>query len=67
MFSFFSFLMSALFVGFILAAIVGHALLIGALLRPFFGKLDLRPFLMWHGLRCLPDRLKAKLRHLSNL
>jgi len=56
MFSFFSFLMSALFVGFILAAIVGHALLIGALLRPFFGKLDLRPFLMWHGLRPLPVR-----------
>lgn len=32
-----------LFVTFGIAAIVGHALLAEALLRPFFGKLDLSP------------------------
>ena len=34
----FSFVFTALFLAFVVAAIVGHALLIEALLRPFFGK-----------------------------
>jgi hypothetical protein len=34
----FSFVFAALFLSFVVAAIVGHALLIEALLRPFVGK-----------------------------
>ncbi len=56
MLSLFSFLMSALFVVYVVAAIVGHALLAGALLRPFSAKPDLSQLLMWHGLRPLPAR-----------
>jgi hypothetical protein len=52
----FSFVLTGIFLAFIVAAIVGHVLLIGALLRPFFGTLDLRPLLMWHGLRPLRAR-----------
>jgi hypothetical protein len=47
---------SILFAAYLVAAIVGHALLIGALLRPFFGRLDLAPLLMWHGTRAQPVR-----------
>jgi hypothetical protein len=37
----FSFVFTALFLAFIVAAIIGHALLIEALLRPFFGRVAL--------------------------
>ena len=37
----FSFVFTAVFLSFIIAAIVGHALLIGALMRPFFGRVAL--------------------------
>ena len=38
----FSFVFSAVFLMFIVAALVGHALLIQALVRPFFGTAALR-------------------------
>lgn len=37
--SLFSILFAGLFVSFVIAAIIGHALVIEALVRPFFGKL----------------------------
>jgi hypothetical protein len=37
----FSFAFSAIFLGFIVAAIIGHALLIEAIVRPFFGRITL--------------------------
>ena len=40
-----------LFSTFVILAIVGHVLLIGALLRPFIGKTNPVPMLMWHGRR----------------
>jgi hypothetical protein len=49
--SLFSFAFMGIFAAFVLAAIVGHALLIGALLRPFFAKPSLVPILLWHGRR----------------
>ena len=52
----FSFAFTAIFVAFVLAAVVGHALLIGALLRPFFAKPGLTPMLLWHGQRPQPAR-----------
>jgi hypothetical protein len=47
---------SMLFAAFIVLAIIGHVLLIGALLRPFFGKSNPVPMLMWHGRRAQPVR-----------
>lgn len=41
----FSFVFTALFLSFVIAAIVGHALLIEALLRPFFAGVPLDPVL----------------------
>ena len=52
----FSFAFTGIFVAFVVAAIVGHALLIGALLRPFFAKPDVTPILLWHGQRAQPAR-----------
>lgn len=37
----FSFVFGVVFLAFIIAAIVGHALLLGAYVRPFFGKLSI--------------------------
>lgn len=37
----FSYAFSAIFLAFIVAAIIGHVLLIDALLRPFFGRVAL--------------------------
>jgi hypothetical protein len=42
---------SALFAVYVIAAVIGHLLLIGALLRPFFGTSYPVPMLMWHGRR----------------
>jgi hypothetical protein len=39
----FSLVFTALFLCFAVAAIVGHALLIGALLRPFFARMAFAP------------------------
>jgi hypothetical protein len=47
----FSIVFTGIFAAFIIAALVGHALLIGALLRPFFGRPILAPILIWHGQR----------------
>ena len=47
----FSFGFSALFAVYVSAAVIGHILLIGALLRPFFGRRNSGPMLMWHGRR----------------
>jgi len=52
----FSFAFTGIFVAFVIAAIIGHALLIGALLRPFFARLGLTPILLWHGQRPQPAR-----------
>jgi hypothetical protein len=52
----FSFAFTGIFVAFVIAAIIGHALLIGALLRPFFARLELTPILLWHGRRPQPAR-----------
>ena len=41
----FSFVFTALFLSFVISAIVGHALLIEALLRPFFARVPLAPVL----------------------
>jgi hypothetical protein len=41
--SVFSFVFTALFLSFVVAAVVGHVLLVGALLRPFLAKLPLAP------------------------
>ena len=49
--SLFAFVFTGIFAAFIVAAVVGHALLIGALLRPFFGNINMSPDLMWHGQR----------------
>ena len=54
--SLFSVVFTGIFVAFVLAAIVGHALLVGALLRPFFSRLSLTPMLLWHGQRPQPAR-----------
>jgi hypothetical protein len=54
--TFFSLAFTLIFLGFILIAILGHVLLVSALLRPFFGKRDLTPVLLWHGLRAHPSR-----------
>jgi hypothetical protein len=47
---------SMLFAVFVFLAFVGHILLIGALLRPFFGRRNPVPMLMWHGRRTLSVR-----------
>jgi hypothetical protein len=52
----FSFAFNGIFVAFVIAAVIGHVLLIGALLRPFFAKPDLTPILLWHGRRAQPAR-----------
>lgn len=49
--SLFAFAFSGIFAAFVIAAVVGHLLLIGALLRPFFGKSNPAPMPMWHGHR----------------
>jgi hypothetical protein len=51
----FSIAFTAIFVAFVIAAIIGHVLLIGALLRPFFVKPQM-PMLLWHGQRAQPAR-----------
>jgi len=53
--SLFSIAFTGIFIAFIVAAIFGHALLIGALLRPFFGRFAV-PILLWHGQRAQPAR-----------
>jgi hypothetical protein len=52
----FSLAFTLIFLCFILTAIIGHVLLVSALVRPFFGRLDLTPALLWHGLRAQPSR-----------
>ena len=52
----FSLAFTLIFLVFILIAIIGHVLLIGALVRPFFARRDPMPVLLWHGLRARPSR-----------
>jgi hypothetical protein len=47
---------SMLFSAVVILAFVGHILLIGALLRPFFGSRNPVPMLMWHGRRARSAR-----------
>lgn len=55
--SIFSLAFTLIFLVFIVAAIVGHGLLVGgALLRPFRAKRAVTPILLWHGLRAQPSR-----------
>jgi len=42
MFSLFSFIFAALFIGFVVVALMGHILLVEALVRPFLGRPALR-------------------------
>jgi hypothetical protein len=52
----FSLAFTLIFLAFILIAIVGHVLLVSALVRPFFARRDPMPILLWHGLRAQPSR-----------